>query len=194
MRAMRNTATHRGILPLLLLVLAALSAWLKWQSSPSPVPTAAGESGPDYYLKNFTITATGADGAPRHLIEADYMEYLSGQETLQFIAPRLLFQEREESSWSVTARRASVSDRGKRILMQGDVTIRRRGTAANGNLEMETADLLVLPDRKSASSDAPVRMSMDGSTLKATGLRLDMARERVELMHRIRGRFHAPAS
>ncbi len=194
MTGAQNPALRRAALLILLLALALLSAWIKHQTAPPPPPAMAGVGGPDYYLRNFTLTATGSDGRPRHLIRASYMEYQSGQETLQFITPELLFHNQGDSSWRVTAQRASVSNEGKQILMQGTVVLRQSTADGRETLKMETADLLLLPELNRARSDARVELSMEGSTLSATGLRIDLVRNHFELLHQIRGRYHASAS
>ncbi len=175
-----------------LIVLATISAWMQWYTRPAATPITKTTPGPDYYLKNFTITATGTDGAPRYFIKSSYMEYMSGQETVTFLQPQLLFHNENRSSWTVTGEQAKVTEQGKQIMMEGKVVLEQRSESSNGNLKIETADLLVLPELERAETAAEVTMKSDDATINAVGFRINIAQDKLNFLHQTRGRYYVP--
>jgi len=188
----RRYGDRTPFLLIILIILAAISVWMQWYNKTAVTPIAKTTPGPDYYLKNFTITATGADGTPRYLIEASYMEYMSGQETVTFLQPQLLFHNQNRSSWTVTGERASVTEQGKQVMMEGKVVLEQRSESSDEALRIETADLLVLPGLKRAETAADVVMKTDYSTISAIGFRVDLAQDKLNFLHQTRGRYHVP--
>ena len=186
----RRYGDRTPFLLIILIILAAISVWMQWYNKTAVTPIAKTTPGPDYYLKNFTITATGADGAPRYLIEASYMEYMSGQETVTFLQPQLLFHNQNRSSWTVTGERASVTEQGKQVMMEGKVVLEQRSESSDEALRIETADLLVLPGLKRAETAADVVMKTDYSTISAIGFRVDLAQDKLNFLHQTRGRYY----
>jgi len=178
----------------ILIALASVTAWIKWYNRPVSQPVKNTGTGPDYYLKNFTITATGKDGSPRHRIKASYMEYISGQETVMFIQPQLLFHNENQLSWTVTGEQAQVSEHGKRIMMEGKVTLKQLSETGIETIRVNTADLLVLPDQNFAKSDARVTVKTEHSAIIAIGLRADMKQAHLEFLHQVKGEFSVPPS
>lgn len=186
----RRYGDRTPFLLIILIILAAISVWMQWYNKTAVTPIAKTTPGPDYYLKNFTITATGADGTPRYLIEASYMEYMSGQETVTFLQPQLLFHNQNRSSWTVTGERASVTEQGKQVMMEGKVVLEQRSESSDEALRIETADLLVLPGLKRAETAADVVMKTDYSTISAIGFRVDLAQDKLNFLHQTRGRYY----
>lgn len=174
----------------ILIFLAAISAWMQWYNKPAVTPVATTSPGPDYYLKNFTITATGTDGTPRYLIKSSYMEYMSGQETVTFLQPQLLFHNENRSSWTVTGEQARVTGQGKQVMMKGKVVLEQRSESSDKALRIETADLLVLPGLKRAETVAEVVMKTDYSTINAIGFRVDLTQDKLNFLHQTRGRYY----
>jgi len=191
-KASRRYGYRTPLLLTILISLATISAWMQWYTRPAATPIAKTTPGPDYYLKNFTITATGTDGAPRYFIKSSYMEYMSGQETVTFIQPQLLFHNENHSSWTVTGEQARVTEQGKQIMMEGKVVLKQRSESSGETLQIETADLLVLPKLERAETTAEVTLKSDDSRINAIGFRVDLAQDKLHFLHQIRGRYYVP--
>ncbi len=186
---------RRLLLPLLLATLAGFTLWLQWYNRPTPQVITPASTGPDYYLRNFTLTATGADGLPRYIINSEYMEYMAGQEMVTFLHPSLFFNNEENhATWWIEGDKARITEQGRWIMMQGDVVLKQYDKIRDETMELKTADLLVLPEQKRAESSAPVSLTAPNTTIRAVGLRVDLAQNRLELLHRVKGRYRVPPS
>ncbi len=187
-------ALHQGWkrtgLVILLTVLAASSSWMHWINREERDNTPPGSTGPDYYLKKFTITTTAPNGAAQYVVKADYMEYISGQKTVTFLQPQLLFNDSGSSSWSITGKRALVTDEGRQIMMQGRVEIEQHSTSGHTLLHVETTDLQVLPKQRQAGSKTKVTMKTDYATIAATGFSVDLSRGELKFLHEAHGRYY----
>ncbi len=188
----RRYGSRTPVLVTILIILATISAWMQWHTRPSATSITKTSPGPDYYLKNFTITATGTDGAPRYLIKSSYMEYMSGQETVTLLQPQLLFHNKNQSSWSVTGEQARITEQGKQIVMKGNVVLEQRSESSDETLRVETADLLILPELKRAETAAEVTMKSDDSMINAIGFRVDLMHDKLNFLHQTRGRYYVP--
>ncbi len=185
---------QRTLLLLTLTVLAGFTIWLQWYNRSSPPAIEPTPSGPDYYLRNFTLTATGADGLPRYIIDSAYMEYIAGQETITFLRPSLFFDNENQTSWQIQGDKARVTEQGRWIMMEGQVVLKQRNEMRNETIRLETADLLVLPEQKRAESNNPVLLTTSDAIVKAVGLRMNLLQERFELLHQVQGEYRVPPS
>ncbi len=175
-----------------LIVLAVISAWAQWYNKPDSTAVKKTSPGPDYYLKNFTITTTGTEGSPRYLIKSSYMEYMAGQETITLLQPQLLFHNENDSSWTITGEQARITEQGEQVVMEGKVVLEQHSKVSKETLWIETADLLVLPVLKRAETAAEVAMKTDYSTINAIGLRVDLTQDKLNFLHQTRGKYYAP--
>ncbi len=186
---------RRIVLLMLLMALAAFTFWLQWYNRPSPPAAEGAAAGPDYYLRNFTLTVTGADGLPRYVIDSEYMEYVAGQETLTFLRPSLFVDDEEQhTTWRIEGRRARVTGQGRWIRMQGEVTLKQHDEVRNETVRLETDDLLVLPKQRRAESSSRVSLMTRDALVEGVGLWADLAQGRLELLHQVRGRYRVPPS
>ncbi len=196
-RALPGIARRYGyrapLLFITLLVLAAFSTWMKWYSKPPAAPAQTATPGPDYYLRNFIITATGMDGLPRYVIEASYMAYMAGQKSVTFLRPKLLFHNEALSTWAITGEQANITEQGKQILMKGEVVLEQLPGSKGEALRVETTDLFVLPALKRAETAARVVMETDGAVIEATGFRINLAQGKLNFLRQTRGRYYAPS-
>ncbi len=183
------------ILLSVLALLAGYTLWLQWFNRPMPTTIEHVSEGPDYYLRNFTLTVTGPNGLPQYVVDSEYMEYVAGQDTVTLLRPTLFFDNREHrSSWWIKGEKAEITERGHRILMPGKVSLEQHDEIRGETVRLETSDLLVLPEQRLAESQTHVSLEAPGATIEATGLHADLFRERLKLMHRVRGRYHVPPS
>ncbi len=195
-QTLAGITSHYGYRTLLLLTLlitlATISLWMQWHTKPAATPVTKTGSGPDYYLKNFTVTVTGTDGAPRYFIKSSYMEYTSGRETVTLIQPQLLFHNENHSSWKVTGEQARVTEQGKQVMMEGQVLLEQYSESSDNTLRIKTVDLLLLPDLRRAETAAEVTMKTDDSTVNAIGFRVDLTQDKLNFLHQTRGRYYVP--
>ncbi|RME34495.1 MAG: LPS export ABC transporter periplasmic protein LptC [Gammaproteobacteria bacterium] len=180
----------RWRLPLLLLCLALGSAWLLERLRERATARQAVEQHhPDLYMENFVRLGMDKEGRLRNRLRATRLMHYPDDDTTEMIRPRLQVISGDGVPMFVTADRAWASSDNEVILLYGEVRIWRNRPDGERELELITSDLKVLPEEEYAETEEPVTIIGDRMVTDATGLRADLARRRLKLLHKVRSRY-----
>ena len=174
------------LVPLLgaLAVLASLA--LREAGTPHPAtPGPRADAAPrDWYAEGLEVEAHDERGRLRYRLQAARAEgRADGRSRLE--APRLELHTRRGDVWRVRAGRARAAE-GRVVLERA---VRARRVAGGRPLAIDTERLVAYPERDYAETDLPVRLAAPRMETEAVGLRAWLARERLELLSRVRSRY-----
>lgn len=170
--------------------LAALTWWLQQLAVPPPknvVHEVTHEM--DYSMESFTVTEMNAAGQPRYRLQASSMEHFPDDGSTHLIKPQLLFYSSERVPWTLMADEGTVTRDNEKIFLSGDVLIDRAAAPARDPLRVVTRDVTVRPRDDYAETAQPVTLTDPVSTTRATGMRMHVREERVQLLSQVQGTY-----
>ena len=182
---------RRHVMGLSALLVIALIGWWAQQKEATQrrLETVDGRV-PDYYLKDFRVTAMDEQGRPGHRLEARSLHHYDDEEDVAEVDRPLLHVFRDDGqTWVMRSQRAEVYDGGVSLWLQGAVAVSRQAVDDLPALAMDTRDVWVYPEREYAESSAVVEIHQGPSTTEGEGLRLDLKGGRVTLLSAVRGDY-----
>lgn len=173
-------------------LLIALSAWLQERTPPPPTETGRGDT-PDYTLSQAAITLHDAAGRPHAVLFAAEMAHYTADDLTQLEQPVLSLDDAQGPLWTVTADHGRLLANGTVVELDGAVRLDGAPRSGRGALRIDTRDLRVDMQRRTAETAAPVTMTRPGLQLTALGMqaRLVAGNTIIHLLHDVEGR-HAP--
>ena len=171
--------------------LSTLSWWMPIEQAPVTTLVTAPEKRhiADFFLMDFDLTTMNAAGYPRYYLQAAWMQHYSDDDTSQLTDPSLTVYRPDSAPWQVRADQALVAAGGESVLLRDDVKVRRMATDSRDTLELTTSALRVIPDKEYAETDQPVTVVADSGVTRATGMRADLKRQRLQLLANVRGDY-----
>lgn len=180
---------NRTVLNPLLLVLAiALGSYAAWQWQQRQVPPAEPVVRSDYVLRDFDLTALNELGTEAFTVQSPYLEREPDGRSMNIRLPRFTFPS-DQGPWQARSDTAWVSDRAQEVQLRGGVDLVGPATASGQRTRFTTALLSVFPDEQRASTDDRVNIARGESTYAGTGLRVDMAIKRFQLLNDVKGHY-----
>jgi lipopolysaccharide export system protein LptC len=175
---------------LLLLILAAITAWLEHEVQP-PEGRADGKTrhDPDYIVENFSASRIGPDGRPQHTLYAKRMTHYPDDDSTHLETPRLVSFRAKNETMTVTAKTALLSGDGQNAYLSDGVRLVRSARDANGELVVETSWLHLMPEAQIAKTDREVRVSDANMLMTAVGLELNSETRVLKLLSHVKGRY-----
>ena len=144
---------------------------------------------PDFYLTDFDLTTMNATGRPRYFLQAADMRHYADDDTSTLIRPSLTVYREAAVPWRVRSDQAQVTAGGESVLLQDDVRIQRMSTMPRDTMEIRTAWLRVIPAEQYAETDQSVTIESEMGVTRAIGMRADLKRRQLELLHQVRGDY-----
>lgn len=183
----------RGVLPVLVIALAALSSWWLYHQVVQDRTRTDGSQrqDPDGFADDIDLSSLDAAGRLTNRLWAKRMLHYPHDDSTTLDAPYLELYRPDEPPWQVRAREGRIASGGVEILLEGDVDIQRAGTAALRPAHFTTDSLRVFPEREYAETDAPVTYRSTGLVVRSLGMRAHLDRGQVELPARVRA-THQP--
>lgn len=132
------------VLLLLLLVLAGVSAWLRFGllADPDPGTISAAANAPDYYIENFT--STGLDRAgKKYQITADRLVHHPLDDRALLERPHIIQYHPDRAPRHIHANAGWLYDDRAEIALSGNVRVIDNPTGAGGGVETITNTMLV---------------------------------------------------
>lgn len=179
----------RGVLTLVLLAGAILSAWSVWhgRGGREVGKPSAGRS--DYVLHQFELVALDKlTGKESFTLRAPTLQRNPGNRTISLATPLFLIPDHDGHYWNVRSLTGWISADGNEVRLHGDV----RATSpveAGTPVTMNTGQLNVFPDTNRAATRDIVTITQPGSILRGRGLEANLASKQYELLSEVRSRY-----
>jgi lipopolysaccharide export system protein LptC len=180
-------------LPLAVLaLLVGLTLWLN-QLVQAPVARADGKQrhDPDLMVEKFSARKLGEDGRVLYTLAAQKMVHYPDDDSALLESLTLESFEPKQPRMTITADNGRLEQGGDRVLIEGNVVVKREGDAKNGPVRITTDKLLVLPDAGIARTTSEVTMESPSGRAVAAGLELDNKARTLKL-DRVRATFRPP--
>jgi lipopolysaccharide export system protein LptC len=178
-------------LPLVLMLLLALSTW--WLVKNSPQPQEPGgpvtlRHVPDYTMQRFAVQRFTREGAQRALLEGEQLRHYPDTDTLEIDDVRIRSVAPDGRVTTATARRAVSNGDGSEVQLLGGARV---VSALEGEppIEFEGEFLHAFLDAERVRSHLPVTVRQAGSELRAQGLDYDNLSRTVRLGGRVQARL-----
>ncbi len=177
-------------LPLAVLaLLLALTLWLNYLvQAPFSRGDGARRHDPDLVVEKFSARKLGADGRVLHTLAARKMVHYPDNDSALLEAITLEAFEPRQPRMTITADRGRLEQGGDRVLIEGNVVVRREGDARTEPAKLTTDKLLVLPDAGIARTSSEVLFESPSGHALAQGLEIDN-RARTLRLDRVRATY-----
>lgn len=179
---------------LLLLMAIGLGSYAVWQWQRSQVPPPEPVQRSDYVLRDFELTALDDEGAEAFTVVSPYLERDPNGKSLDIRLPRFTFPG-ESGPWQARSDTAWVSPKAEQVQLRGGVSLVGPASESGQRTRFGTDTLAVFPNDQRASTDDRVTITQGESFFAGTGLRVDLAAKRFQLLNDTKGTLCAtPAS
>jgi lipopolysaccharide export system protein LptC len=178
----------RVTLTLVLLAGALLSGWAVLRHHPRQPQQGAGTGRSDYVLHDFELISLGDTGQESFTLRAPLLEETPGAKTMELTTPLFLLPDGDGHYWHVRSTTGWVSAKRDEIRLHGDV----RTTSPpedTRRITMNTEQLNLFPNTRTATSPAPVTLAEPGLTMRGVGLKADLAARRFTLLSQTTARY-----
>jgi len=197
----------------LLALLAILSWWLK--DSASPERNSIDDNirhDPDYYAENLVTYSMDKTGNIYFQLKVKHIEHYPDDDSLTLLKPEITIYKDQQAQWTISSENGVVSANGDEVVLSNSVIAiqsmihsttksTRHSTTGNTNndankqargLILTTEKLVIKPTLKFAETELDVRLQdANGSTL-ATGLKVDMENNIIQLLSNVKGSYFTP--
>ncbi len=137
---------------------------------------------PDFFIEDVISTMMDAEGKPLYRIQAAVINHYPDDKSLALQAPLLEYYRQQLPPWTVASEAGRVYDNGRQVFLDGKVTMHRPAEGKQPGTELQTQDLLILPEDDYAETIANVKIISGASQLKGTGMRVYLDEGRLELL------------
>ena len=164
-----------------LAVLAGLSGVVAWKivGRRAPTPVQQPPQQAEYQIKEVHINET-LDGNLRWTLNADQAEVYD-QKGITVMRKVMIQVFSRDGNWTVTGDEGTLTNDRRDVNLTGNVVIR-----SSDGLEMRTATLGWDNERRALSTDDPVEISREGTTITGTGLAVHIQEETAAVRRNVR--------
>ena len=164
-----------------LAVLAGLSGVIAWRvmGRRPPPPVQQPPQQAEYQIKEVHINET-LDGNLRWTLRADQAEVYD-QRGITLMRKVVIQLFSKDGDWTVTSDEGMLDNNKRDVTLTGNVVIR-----SNDGLEMKTAALAWDNEHRTLSTDDPVQISREGTTITGRGLAVRMQEESAAIRQNVR--------
>lgn len=175
----------RGTLTLVLLAAAVVTGWSAWRQRAVEPVVAGNDARPDYVLHDFELVALDKQGKEAFTMQAPELTRNPDDKTLSIATPLFLIPNRDGQRWTLRSKTGWVAADNSEVRLRGKVEATSPPSDARPTV-MKTEQLNVFPDKDEARSPVLVTVTGPASTMRGTGMRADLASNRIRLLSKVR--------
>lgn len=135
----------------------------------------------DAWSRHFVMLRTDPAGLAINRLEGDYARHYPDDGSYDIDQPRALGMRPGNPVSIGTADTATMSAKGDHIVMSGNAHINRPSDANSEELDVRSAQLILLPDKDVVYSDLPAVVLRGRSRMHGTGMRYNNATRRLQV-------------
>jgi len=142
-----------------LVVIALTSYWLKQEVDKEYINKQKGlNSGPDFFLNNFTTTQTNKDGEIKYTIKAKEMKHYNNSEKSFLIQPLYTKYENGKPHMSIKSISGEINNKGDEVFFKNNVVLIRMPTKKKKMMTLFTDELNIFTKLNIVTSKKPVKI------------------------------------
>jgi len=181
-------------LTFLIIGIAGLTSWLlRTLSDESKEYKTASKYEADYFLENFVAKVMDATGTPSYRIEAKELKHFPISTLVTLQKPYIEFYNEQTKPWQTWAENGTVYETDQRMVLTGKVRIHRAGNKHETAITLHTDSLSIDTLNKLAETEDDVEILRGNDNISATGMRIDMINDRLELLSKVQGKYEVPS-
>lgn len=174
----------------ILLILTALTFWLRYATNLSEIPSdGKHRHDPDYIVNDATIRKIGQSGVLEYTLFAQEIRHFPDDDTTDMDRPKLVYLNPEKPPVTISAVRGHLSPKGERVDLSEQVEVRRAASGKTQELLIETPELTVLTNEEKAFTRSPVVITQGDSWVKGVGMQVDNKLQTYLLESRVTGQI-----
>jgi lipopolysaccharide export system protein LptC len=182
------------LLPLIVAVIAGLSAWLLSYERPEEKGAVATVTDtPDSFVEDVVSRTMDKQGYPRYELRALRLDHYRDDNRTEVQRPYLTVFRPGGRIWTVAADTGTALQNGDEILLHGQVVVRQPEDAAQpagaAEVEIRTREVVVWPQEEFAETDQPATLVHPEGRVQAVGLHAYFRQERLQLLSQVRGEY-----
>ena len=135
----------------------------------------------DAWSRNFVMLRTDPAGLPINRLEGEYARHFPDDGSYDIDKPRALGMQPGNPVTVGTSDTATMSAKGDRIVMNGNAHINRPADAEREELDVRSAQLILLPNEDVVYTDLPAIVTQGRSRMNGTGMRYDNSTRRLQV-------------
>ncbi len=145
---------------------------------------------PDYYGEGLYNRQYDSNGELQQTFVAARSTHYPQTKSTLFTGPLLMSDDDDGQTWQVNAREGTLQDNEQSLRLIGQVEIRPLDPAdAADDILVETSILTYHSRQQLAETDQPVTITSPQTHINATGMTLDIARQRMEFKSQVDSRY-----
>jgi len=161
------------IAAILLAVVTVTSYWYSREMRRPSIRTTPLPGTPDFIVDRVVLTQFDDRGQARYKLFAEQLSYFNENDDIELAKPRLVSLQPDEPQVQASSNRARITNAGERVLMQGDVLLRRAAAGDRPALTIRTEQMTAIPDEERFFSDLPVLIDQGGTRLAGAAMDYD---------------------
>ncbi len=193
--------SRRTLWVIVLLALVLGGAYLYWdnasgrkiaQQARQELRSAQGEES-DYYGDGLVNRQYDKEGRLEQSFAAAKSAHYASTASTFFEGPLISAQDSNGRTWQIRAEKGSMKDKTREIILQNQVVIEPLNTPEAEQVQVETNELFINLQNKSAQTDKAVRISNANSVTTGMGMSFSVPEQILELHQQVRTQY-APSA
>lgn len=172
--------------------LALLSWWLtQYTGLIQAEKEKANGTYPDYFSQSYTKWEMDETGQVKSTLTAEEMTHYAADDWATHTKkPVMTFNNEKTPPWVVVAETGVLSKDGKKLQLNGKVTVNRANTQNLKQLTINTSNLMVTPETSYAETNAWAELISASNVTTGTGMKMTFKEPiHVELLSKVKGKY-----
>lgn len=155
----------------------------------TPVVIEGAPADPGYAAKKARLVQTGPDGAPLYTIDAQEVQQLPAQDSVDLHQVVLGFKDAAGDEWTTTARHGEVAQNSGLVKLDGAVHATGVVPGTSEPADITTEHLVFDTNTQIVTTHDPVTLIMSGRKLDAEGMVANLKERHVQLESAVHGTY-----
>ena len=179
-----------------LIIIALTSYWLKQEVDREYINKKKDlNSGPDFFLSNFTTTQTDKDGEIKYILKAKEMKHYDYYEKAFLIQPFYTKYENGKPHTSIKSVAGEINNKGDEVFLKKNVVLIRLPTAKKKKMTLFTDELNIFTKLDIVTSIKPVKIIQEPDIeIDGIGMSYDKKEGTIKLLSNVKVYYEKPQS
>jgi len=143
----------------------------------------------DFYLSNFTLLNTQADGEMRYLITGKHLIHQVSNKATVLFNPLIKARGANGDTTSIKAQKAEQRNDNGPISLFGDIFVEKNSLNSEDTTQFKTKDLVYTPNKKTITTSSEVTFISDFGRFQGTGLTSKLNEQEIRIHSNVQSTF-----